>query len=74
VFWCVAPYFCYVPLYGSLWGFAVASLSLDPRRLSAPAVAKRIADRHIGHLQHYNAQIHHAQFALPNYVCDLLRS
>ena len=28
---CVAPYFVHIPLYGSIWGFACASDSLDPR-------------------------------------------
>ena len=33
VFRVVAPYFVHIPLYGSIWGFACASDTLDPRAL-----------------------------------------
>ncbi len=72
VFASVAPYFMYVPLYGSLWGMAVASDTLDPRSLEADAVDARVIDLGIGDLQHYNGEIHRAQFALPNYLKRLL--
>jgi len=62
----VRPYFLYVPLYGSLWGFAVASDTLDPALLTPEAIDSRIAARGIGRLQHYNGAVHCAQFALPN--------
>jgi len=68
VFPVVAPYFVHIPLYGSIWGFACASDSLDPRALS-PAEAERvIAERGIRDLQYYNGEVHRALFALPNYV------
>jgi spermidine synthase len=72
VFARVSPYFMYIPLYGSQWGMAVASDSLDPRSLSALEVDRRIAARAIGNLQYYNGEIHAAQFALPNYLQSLL--
>lgn len=68
----VSPYFLYIPLYGSLWGMACASDTLDPRALSADEVERRIAARQIGSLQHYNGAIHCAQFALPNHLRRLL--
>ncbi|WP_222948295.1 polyamine aminopropyltransferase [Thauera sedimentorum] len=68
----VSPYFLYIPLYGSLWGMACASDTLDPKALSADEVERRIAARQIGRLQHYNGAIHCAQFALPNHLRRLL--
>ena len=72
VFAVVRPYLLYVPLYGSLWGFAVASDTLDPVALPAEEIDLRIAARRIGLLQHYNGDVHHAQFAYPNHLRSLL--
>lgn len=72
VFAVVRPYFLYIPLYGTLWGLATASDTLDPCELSADDVDRRIAERRIGLLQHYNGAVHCAQFALPNTLRTLL--
>lgn len=72
VFAIVRPYFLYIPLYGSLWGLATASDTLDPAALGADEVDRRIAARDIHSLQHYNGAIHCAQFALPNTLRSLL--
>ncbi|AVZ80481.1 polyamine aminopropyltransferase [Zoogloeaceae bacteirum Par-f-2] len=71
-FACVSPYFLYIPLYGSLWGLACASDTLDPKTLSAEEVDRRLAARRIDDLQHYNGAVHCAQFALPTYLRRLL--
>jgi len=68
----VAPYFAYVPLYGSIWGFATASDTLDPRAIAPGEIDRRIAARGIGDLQYYNGEMHRAAFALPNYVRPLV--
>ena len=72
VFTRVTPYFVHIPLYGSIWGFACASDTLDPRALSEQDVERVIRDRGIGDLQYYNAHVHRAIFALPNYVRELV--
>ena len=72
VFKVVAPYFVHIPLYGSIWGFACASDTLDPRTLTPDEVERRIAARGIGALQYYNGETHRAVFALPNYVRELV--
>lgn len=69
---CVRPYFMYIPLYGSQWGMACASDSLDPLSLSEEEVDNRLAKHQIGALQYYNGAMHRAQFALPNYLRLLL--
>ena len=72
VFACVRPYLVHIPLYGSLWGLATASDRLDPLAVHAGEIDRRISERLIGELQHYNGALHHAQFALPNHLRALL--
>jgi len=72
VFRKVTPYFAYIPLYGSMWGFACASDSLDPRAITPEEAERRLQARGITHLQYYNGEVHRALFALPNYVKDLV--
>jgi spermidine synthase len=72
VFRLVTPYFVHIPLYGSIWGFACASDSLDPRAVSPEDVERVIRERRIGDLQYYNGEVHRAMFALPNYVRALV--
>lgn len=72
VFPLVTPYFVHIPIYGSIWGFAVASDSLDPRAVEPAAIDQRLAARGVGSLQYYNGEVHRAMLALPNYVKRLL--
>jgi spermidine synthase len=72
VFKRVAPYFVHIPLYGSTWGFACASDTLDPRSMTPAQVDEVVARRGIGDLQYYNGDTHRAVFALPNYIRALL--
>ncbi len=66
-------YGLYIPLYGAYWGLAVAADALDPTAISRSVVADRLAERGIRDLQYYNADVHGALFALPNYYRALLR-
>ena len=72
VFRVVAPYFAYIPIYGSVWGFASASDTLDPRSVAPAEVERVIAARGLKDLQYYNGEVHRALFALPNYVKPLV--
>jgi spermidine synthase len=67
----VAPYGVHVPLYGAYWGFAVASDDLDPLSPSADELRARMERRAIGDLRYYNARVHDALFALPNFYREL---
>ena len=68
----VRPYLQYVPLYGTLWGMAMASDSVDPLRLEAADIDHRIAELRLADLQLYNGATHHAMLAQPNYLRTLL--
>ncbi len=71
VFPIVRPYLVYVPLYGTWWGFAIASNSSDPRIIAEIEVDRRIAARGLTDLRFYNGAMHHAVFALPNFVREI---
>jgi spermidine synthase len=68
----VAPYFVHVPIYGALWGFAVASDSLDPRGLDVAQVDSKLAERGIGLRRYYNGETHQAMLAIPQYIRESL--
>lgn len=72
VFSCIRPYTVFIPLYGALWGMAVASNNADPCRLDTTTVKQRLKQRGVGNLNYYNPAVHGALFALPNYVEALL--
>lgn len=72
VFPLVTTYFVHIPLYGSIWGFACASDSLDPRAVSPEQAERVLAARGVGELQYYNGEVHRALFALPNYIKALV--
>lgn len=74
----VRPYTVFIPLYGSLWGMAIASKSTtaienqDPARMTADMVKDRANAHQISDLNYYNPEVHAALFALPNYIKNLV--
>ena len=68
VFKQVHPMALFIPLYGSLWCLGVASNSVNPRLMTAEAIAARLRERRIGGLKYYNPDVHGGLFALPNFV------
>ena len=72
VFGVVRPYLQYVPLYGTLWGMAMASDSVDPLTLPAREVDARLARHGLRDLRLYSGTTHHALLALPPFVQELL--
>ena len=74
VFPVVKPMVMFIPLYGALWSMACCSDSLDVTSIGADEIDRRVAKRDIRELQYYNGATHHAVFALPNFVRDLMVS
>jgi spermidine synthase len=72
VFPLVTPWFVHIPIYGSIWGFACASDTLDPSAVEPAEVERRLAARGVRDLRYYNGDTHRAVFALPNYVKPLV--
>ncbi|MCX7633882.1 MAG: hypothetical protein N2Z22_11180, partial [Turneriella sp.] len=72
VFPLVRPMTNYVPLYGTLWGFAFASKGADPLAIDKSTVRERLQRHGLAGLQFYNDDTHFALFALPNYIRSLL--
>jgi len=68
----VTPYLASIPLYGGMWMMACCSAGLDPRRITAHEVDRRLAQRGVGDLQYYNGEVHRASLALPNFVRGLV--
>jgi spermidine synthase len=74
VFSAVHCYGLYIPLYGAYWGLAIASDGLNPTAADAATVDARLAERGIRDLRYYNAEVHGALFALPNFYRKLVGS
>ena len=68
----VSAYGLHIPLYGAYWSLAVASDVLVPTSITRAQVSARLQERRIEGLQYYNADVHAALFALPNFYGDLL--
>lgn len=68
----VRPYSVFIPLYGALWGMAIASKGIDPIALDASTVKQRIEHRQLKLLKYYNDDVHHALFVLPNFMRKLM--
>lgn len=72
VFKHVSAYGLHIPLYGAYWAMAVVSDELLPTQITVEQVQQRIQERGLDDLQYYNAEVHGALFALPNYYRKLL--
>jgi spermidine synthase len=68
----VSPYFAHIPSYGALWGFAIASDTIDSRAISAAEIEQRLSQRGVADRQFYNGQTHAAMHALPEYIKALI--
>lgn len=69
VFPIVAPCHAQIPSFGGPWGFAVASQSLDPRKLSPEEIDRRLSKRLSRPLRFYDGPAHRGMFSLPKYLC-----
>lgn len=74
VFSIVRPMTNYVPMYGTLWGYALASNSVDPLLLKDETISNRLKENSIDDLRFYNPSTHSALLSLPNYINELLET
>lgn len=65
VFVHVAPYHAHIPCFSGLWGFTVASDTIDPTPLLPGVIDERVARRIAGKLRAYDGLTHVGLFALP---------
>ncbi|MCB1202538.1 MAG: polyamine aminopropyltransferase [Leptospiraceae bacterium] len=72
VFSIVRPMTNYVPFYGTLWGYAFASNSIDPLKIDKSTIQSRIEKFSLPDLQFYNADTHFSLMSLPNWIQKLL--
>ena len=68
VFTHVAPYQAHIPCFSSLWGFTVASDTLDPSTLLPGEIDERVARRVTGELRAYDGLTHVGMFAPPRHI------
>ncbi len=68
VFSIVRPYQVHIPSFFGLWGFAVASQSLDPCELTAQEIDARISARISKKVGSYDGLTHQAIFAIPRHI------
>lgn len=72
VFKYVTPMLNYVPMYGTLWAYAMASNIHNPLQLHRDDVKKRLSELELPDLRFINADTFFSVCAIPNYVADLL--
>ncbi len=68
VFAIATPYFVHIPMYGALWGFAVAGIGVD---LQADEIDTRLTVRRIAGLGYFCGATHHSMQVLPPYLDGL---
>lgn len=70
----VEPYEIFIPSYATPWGFAFASPTLSPKKLSLEEVDKRIREKNINNLKFYDGETHISLFSLPKHLRVALNS
>jgi len=73
VFHNVIPMLNYIPMYGTLWGFAICSQNLDVKSMTSKTIKKRIKKFSLKNMQYYNENTHFSLLNLPNFIQDLLK-
>ena len=68
VFPIVHPYQVYVPSFVDMWGFATASLNVNPTEISSKELDRRISTRLSKKLKSYDGLSHQAIFTLPKHL------
>lgn len=72
VFKNVAPMLNHVPLYGTLWGFAVASQELNPATVTKGQVRDRLTRFAMNDIKLYDERTHFTLQTIPKYIQEML--
>ncbi len=73
VFRYVRPYYNFVPIYGTVMGFAVCSEKWDAKTLTVDEVDKRIKERELKDLNLINGEVYRGWLAVPNRIKRMLK-
>jgi spermidine synthase len=57
-----------IPAFGGPWGFCVASMKIDPTKLSAREIDNRIKERGLNSLRFYDGTAHQGMFTFPKHM------
>jgi spermidine synthase len=68
VFSFVSPYRVHVPAFNTMWGFASASQSIDPAKLTSEEIDARTTARSLRELRYYDGSAHQAMFSIPKHI------
>ena len=72
VFPIVRVYQADIPSFGGPWGFCVASMSIDPVKLSPAVVDSRLKERGLTQLTYYDGVTHQGMFMFPKHMRNAL--
>ena len=72
VFTHVNTIFNYIPLYGTLWGFGIASNTINIDTITSNDIKNILNQHNINDLKFYNEKTHFALTAIPNYIQNIL--
>ena len=73
VFPMTAAYLTNMLCYGGAWGFAFASKGLDPVNVTPADIDRRLTERGIGGLRHYDGITHRGMFSPPLYIREAVK-
>ncbi len=73
IFKFVCPVFNYVPLYGTLWGFAMASNYIDPYSVQRNQLDRQFAKFRLPLLNYYEPAVHYSLLTTPAYIRRYLK-
>jgi spermidine synthase len=68
IFPIVRVYQADIPAFGGPWGFCVASMAIDPARLSPREVDRRLKARGLETLKYYDGTAHEGMFTFPRHM------
>jgi len=68
IFPIVRTYQADIPSFGGPWGFCVASMKIDPTKLSVKEIDNRIKERGLNNLKFYDGTAHQGMFTFPKHM------